>query len=60
MDICIEWYEADSDDESAREEAQTAAPCLHPRMLNPMKMDTTGITSMTYWRSQPLDRDTSM
>jgi len=26
MDVCIEWYEADSDDESAREEAQTAAP----------------------------------
>jgi len=26
MDICIKWYEADSDDESACKEAQTAAP----------------------------------
>ena len=26
MDVCIERYEADSDDESARKEAQTAAP----------------------------------
>ena len=60
MDVCIEWYEADSDDESDHEEAQTAAPYLHSRMLNPAKMATTGITSTTYWRSQSLDRDTSM
>jgi len=26
MDVCIEWYEASSDDELACEEAQTAAP----------------------------------
>ena len=26
MDVCIKWYEFDSDDESAREEAQSAAP----------------------------------
>jgi len=32
MDICIEWYEADSDDESACEEAQTAAPI--PALVN--------------------------
>jgi len=35
MDVCIERYEADSDDESAHEEAQTVAPMPAPVNVEP-------------------------
>jgi len=35
MDVCIERYEADSDDESAHEEAQTVAPMPAPANVEP-------------------------
>jgi len=37
MDVCIERYEADSDDESAREEAQTVAPIPALANVEPCK-----------------------
>jgi len=35
MDICIEWYEVDSNNESDREEAQITAPVSAPAIVEP-------------------------
>jgi len=60
MDICIEQYEADNDDELACEKAQTAVPALAPANVEPCENGYHRDNINAYWRSQPLDRDTSM